>query len=77
MSAKFSSHVIPLGAEVTDSLTGFCGVVDSRQIGLHHAPRVRVISSTLQNGVPVEHWFEETRLVVSDVKARPMGFSPL
>jgi len=55
---------IRLGDKVKDSLTVFFGVADARCEYLFSEATIRVISSVLENGKPVEQWFPESRLEV-------------
>ena len=59
--AKFK---IKLAAKVTDSITGFAGVVTGRCEYITGCRQYLVTGQTVKNAQPVELWIDEIRLVV-------------
>lgn len=54
---------VVLGDTVRDSVTGFEGTATARAKYLgSNEPRVRVEGLDKQNGLPVDFWFDESRL---------------
>jgi hypothetical protein len=64
-----------LGVKVTDSITGFSGIVISRTEYLHGCARVGVESDKLRDGKPLEvQYFDEPRMVISTATGPTFGF---
>lgn len=69
--------MVRLGSNVTDSITGFSGVVVSRTEYLHGCVRVGVEPTELKDGKPVDvQYFDEQRLGVSKAKRGGPGDVP-
>jgi hypothetical protein len=61
--------MIKLGAKVTDSITGFTGIVTARCEYLGGSVRVCVEMQELKDGRPAEQWFEEHRVTETGLPA--------
>ena len=64
-----------LGKRARDKVTGFEGLVTSRQEYLNGSPRVLITSDHLLNGGVNSVWFEEGRVEEARVEPR-IGFGP-
>ena len=70
-----TAPVIPLGARVRDSITGFEGIAIGRAVYLYECPAVAVQAEELESGKPIDkQWFDEARLVVQEKPDSPCGF---
>ncbi len=65
--------MISLGAKVTDSITGFKGVATGRAEYLHNGASIRITACELNAGKPMEEWFDEQRIVVTERPAAGFG----
>ena len=64
-----SPFKVPMGAEVSDNLTGFDGIVTGRAEYRVGGPRYLVTARVAtENGI-VEEWIEEDRLLRPEIKS--------
>lgn len=71
--------MVKMGSKVTDSITGFNGIVTGRAEYLYGCVRLLVEPKGLHDGKPIESfWFDEQRLdVASTAKTGGPGDPPL
>ena len=60
---------VNLGQVVKDTLSRYTGIADARTEWLNGCVRIRVISRELQDGKPVDEWFDADQLEVIDADA--------
>lgn len=69
MNEKMKKCKVELGTRMTDIVTGFVGIATARceYLGVENA---RYCLENMENGKPVEAWFDENRLRKCDPNGR-------
>lgn len=66
-----------LGEKVREQLTGFTGTATARCEHITGCVEVLVVANELgEDGKPIEAWFDESRLIVSEVIEQPEETKP-